>query len=269
MDSPQDKRSFSILRYLTENKRCRQCSNMVQWVRHIQPAYWIVVLVIVIILYVIFVPPDFWMGIASTFQSHTPLIAMLLFFCFLAVSLVWSAGQRIDAAIFFFFNKRGQRPQWLDRTMRIITEFGNSMVTVGVSVLFYINVSHTVAYSFIFSSLVLWLIVELMKALFFRQRPFTRLKNVRVVGIKASGKSFPSGHTSQAFFTSTLLFQYFDGGIPISILFYSLAVLVGITRMYMGMHYPRDVIAGALLGTFWGIIGMTVNSHLLELVGIV
>lgn len=267
MESQQNNPLFSCLRYLTKNKKCRACSRIIQWIRHIQPVYWIMALVIALILYIIFVPPDFWMDLEFTLKSRTPLIGMLLFFCFLAVSLVWSAGQRIDAAVFFFFNKRGQRPHWLDRAMSIITEFGNGIVTIWIAVLFYFDVSHNVAYTFILSSLVLWLIVELMKALFRRQRPYTKLLNVRIVGMKARGNSFPSGHTGQAFFTSTLLLQYFDGGFPISILFYLLAVLVGITRMYMGMHYPRDVLAGAILGIFWGLVGMTINGHMSGLIG--
>jgi membrane-associated phospholipid phosphatase len=193
---------------------------------------------------------------------------MLLFFSFLAVSLIWAAGQRVDAAVFFFFNRRGKRPSWLDRTMRILTELGNSIATALIALLFYYDVSRTVAYAFVLGSLVLWLTVELMKILFGRQRPFAKLENVRVVGMRARGKSFPSGHTGQAFFTATLLSQYFCGQIPLCILIYFVALLVGITRMYMGMHYPRDVLAGATLGTFWGIIGTTVNSQILGLIGL-
>jgi membrane-associated phospholipid phosphatase len=36
----------------------------------------------------------------------------------------------------------------------------------------------------------------------------------------------------------------------------------------MGMHYPRDVLAGAILGTFWGFIGVVINSAIFKLIGI-
>ena len=40
---------------------------------------------------------------------------------------------------------------------------------------------------------------------------------------------------------------------------YLLAVMVGITRVYVGAHYPRDVLAGALLGVLWGLLGGVID----------
>jgi membrane-associated phospholipid phosphatase len=100
-----------------------------------------------------------------------------------------------------------------------------------------------------------------MKILIHRKRPYRRLKNMRVVGAKAGGHSFPSGHTSQSFFLATLLIDYFRIDFPTALIFYGIAGMVGITRMYVGMHYPRDVIGGAVLGTAWGFIGAIINSH--------
>jgi membrane-associated phospholipid phosphatase len=41
---------------------------------------------------------------------------------------------------------------------------------------------------------------------------------------------------------------------------YIIALLVGITRIYIGMHYPRDVLGGAVFGTFWGLLGVIINT---------
>ena len=54
---------------------------------------------------------------------------------------------------------------------------------------------------------------------------------------------------------ATLLAAYFDAGVWAMCLLYASALLVGITRMYVGAHYPRDVLAGAVLGTAWGLLG--------------
>jgi membrane-associated phospholipid phosphatase len=46
---------------------------------------------------------------------------------------------------------------------------------------------------------------------------------------------------------------------------YAVAVLVGFTRMYVGAHYPRDVIGGAVLGSIWGVLATLVDTYWLGL----
>ncbi len=104
-------------------------------------------------------------------------------------------------------------------------------------------------FELISGTLTLRLAVELVKALVRRGRPFIRLSQARIVGRRAGGRSFPSGHTSQAFFMATLMAGYFHAGGWAVCLLCAIALLVGITRMYVGAHYPRDVLAGAILGS--------------------
>jgi len=101
-----------------------------------------------------------------------------------------------------------------------------------------------------------------MKVLIHRTRPYIKLENIRIVGSRESGRSFPSGHTCQAFFLATLLLQYYHVNLYLWLLLYAIAGLVGITRIYVGMHYPRDVLGGAILGTTWGLLGVIVNSYM-------
>ena len=234
-------------------------------IRHARPTFWLAAVALTLILFVVFVPSTFWAHLWLSIKKHKVLVSMLLLFCLLAVSLIWSIGQRIDALVFSFFNTHGHRPQWLDRTMLAITELGNGIVTIAIALILFFAVDHQLAYKFILGTLTLWLIVELMKVSIRRPRPFSRLTDARTVGTPAKGKSFPSGHTSQAFYIATLLLQYFHAGIFLTIVLYLVALLVGITRMYMGMHYPRDVLAGAILGTCWGFVGVVINSHIFGL----
>jgi len=46
---------------------------------------------------------------------------------------------------------------------------------------------------------------------------------------------------------------------------YAVAALVGFTRIYVGAHYPRDVIAGIVLGSVWGILATLVDPYWLAL----
>nr|WP_319488798.1 phosphatase PAP2 family protein [uncultured Caproiciproducens sp.] len=245
---------------LKNSKKAKLCERAVGRIRHLRPVFWVPVLAVALALYVVFVPHTFWRHVWITIRGNTPLICMLIVFCLLLLSLVWSTGQSIDAYVFSFFNRHGKRPRWLDRSMLILTELGNGIATLVISFVLYFAVNAHLAYEFVLGTLTLWLIVELMKSLIRRPRPFTHLEDVRVVGERARGKSFPSGHTSQAFYMATLLLQYFKANLLIAIVLYVIAALVGTTRMYMGMHYPRDVLAGAILGTFWGFIGVLVNA---------
>jgi len=57
--------------------------------------------------------------------------------------------------------------------------------------------------------------------------------------------SFPSAHTAFAFMMAVLLSRWFP---RYQFIFFIIAGLIGWTRIYLGLHYPTDVIAGALLG---------------------
>jgi undecaprenyl-diphosphatase len=78
-----------------------------------------------------------------------------------------------------------------------------------------------------------------------RNRPQAALANYRSF-IQPSDKfSFPSGHTSAAFMMATLLGAAWPEWI---ILFYSWAMLVGFSRVVLGVHFPTDTLVGAILG---------------------
>ncbi len=82
-----------------------------------------------------------------------------------------------------------------------------------------------------------------------RQRPFHLLPEMSSKIAKGPGEildpSFPSAHTAMAFMMATILSHWFPRyRVP----FYILAGFIGWTRIYMGLHYPTDILAGALLG---------------------
>ncbi len=106
----------------------------------------------------------------------------------------------------------------------------------------------------VFGTLTLWLLVELIKAISDRDRPFHTLDKARVIGWRERGNSFPSGHTTQVFFLTALLIYHFQFGMVVAGALYAVAALVGLTRIYVGAHYPRDVIAGVVLGSVWGLL---------------
>jgi undecaprenyl-diphosphatase len=87
-----------------------------------------------------------------------------------------------------------------------------------------------------------------LKFLVQRQRPFFFLEMASRLS-KGPGEildpSFPSAHTTFSFMIAILLAGWFP---RYRILFYIAAGFIGWTRIYLGLHYPTDVIAGAVLG---------------------
>ena len=78
-----------------------------------------------------------------------------------------------------------------------------------------------------------------------RHRPETALTNFRSIITPSDQFSFPSGHTSAAFMMATLLGFYFP---PLIIPLYCWATAVGCSRVVLGVHFPSDILVGALLG---------------------
>lgn len=197
------------------------------------------------------------------FFEQRSLVLLLLGFNLITLSLLWSSGQRLDTSIYLMFNLRGYHPLWLDRVMWAFTQLGNGFVGLLLAASFYYLDQRRLAVELLLGILTLWLAVEIIKAIIERARPFITLETSRVIGWRERGKSFPSGHSSQAFFMVTLLAHHFNTGPLLSAVLYGLAVVVGFTRIYVGAHYPRDVIGGAILGSVWGLMTSLIEAYLM------
>lgn len=99
--------------------------------------------------------------------------------------------------------------------------------------------------------LAIWLVEHPIKRYFRRHRPFITIVQAIVIGKKPGSWSFPSGHSATAFAGAWLLSNYFPRQRG---LLYTVASLVAFSRIYLGDHYPGDVVSGSTLGVVFAML---------------
>ncbi len=87
---------------------------------------------------------------------------------------------------------------------------------------------------------------HLIKDLVGRHRPCQELQNIHLLIGCGSGKSFPSAHATNNFAAAVILSHFFQNK---KIIFYSLSSIVALSRVFVGVHYPIDILSGAILGS--------------------
>lgn len=102
---------------------------------------------------------------------------------------------------------------------------------------------------------------QILKRVIHKPRPYETYSEVYPNKIE-SGKSFPSGHTTTAFSTAmslTMITKKWYVAVPA----FTWAASVGYSRLYLGQHYPSDVIMGAFVGTASGFLSDWLTKKIL------
>ena len=99
------------------------------------------------------------------------------------------------------------------------------------------------------------IVVSILRLIINAKRPYEAMDYTPAVEKSTTGKSFPSRHTVSAFIIA-MAFMYLQPTVGAIMLV--LAAAIGVTRVLSGVHYIRDVVGGAIIGTVIGILGFFV-----------
>jgi undecaprenyl-diphosphatase len=152
----------------------------------------------------------------------------------------------VDHNLFSLINS--SHAPWLDDLMLLATEIGRAgFVWLVIAAIAAVFPQHRMAAWRVALAVGLaYLVVDgVLKPLIDRARPFEVVEAVRVITTRPLTSSFPSGHAASAFAGALATSRLFPGARPI---LWPLAVLIAISRIYVGVHWPSDVLAGALIG---------------------
>ncbi|MBR1876428.1 MAG: phosphatase PAP2 family protein [Lachnospiraceae bacterium] len=170
----------------------------------------------------------------------------------------------MEAQILLFIQEN-IRNEVLDPIMLAITSLGNAgIVWIIISLILLIikktrKIGICCAVALI---LQLTLINGILKNIVGRIRPYEVIDGLNcLVGVQKD-PSFPSGHTTSSFAVAWIIFKKLPKkfGIPALIL----AALIALSRLYVGVHYPTDVLAGVFIGILLGILAIIITDRLFE-----
>ena len=153
-----------------------------------------------------------------------------------------------DINVFLYLNHRMQC-RLLDKVMPLCTFLGGATFTVFISLILMFSGKEEVRFVATKGSSALavsFVIGFLLKVLFGRPRPYKIIPNAYIGDRVWKDYSFPSGHTAAGFSLAVNYAMFYPQlAFPLTLC----AVLVGLSRIYLGHHYPTDILAGAILGT--------------------
>ena len=157
----------------------------------------------------------------------------------------------LERQIFYFLNQWAGKNVFLDELAIFFAQYsGCFLLLILVFLLFknYRRYKNLVFVSLGSALVSRFLFTELIRHLYFRPRPFVE-NSINLLIYHKPTASFPSGHTSFYFALSAAVYFY---NKKLGIFFFLVSFLMGTSRIYCGLHWPSDILVGAVVGVFVG-----------------
>lgn len=159
---------------------------------------------------------------------------------------------RGDIKLFYIINDK-IKCNFLDKIIPLVTNLGGAISTILTCfILIYFGNEEVkiVGYKSITALSTSHILVHFLKKIFTRERPFIKLERINTFRNKLFDYSFPSGHTTAIFSICVTLALNFSA---FTMFFIAIAFVVGLSRVYIGVHYPSDVFVGMVIGTVFAV----------------
>lgn len=156
-------------------------------------------------------------------------------------------------AVFLLFLQENIRTPLLTTILEFMTDLGNTgfIWIISSLLLMIFKKTRAVGVCALVSLLLSLLFTNLiLKNLFQEPRPFVTYPEIipLVSHVSSASFAFPSGHASASFAAALLFYKYLSRPLGIAALL--AAFLIAFSRLYLGVHYPMDILAGAAAGAF-------------------
>jgi len=163
---------------------------------------------------------------------------------------------------FLLWVQENLRVSGLTPFMKAITVLGNAGVfwIALTFLMFFFKRTRRAAFASTVALILVYISCNLItKNLVARTRPYEVVEGLVRLTAAPRDYSFPSGHTAIGFGSAVALFFYLDRRLGVTLL--GLATLIAWTRLYLGVHYPTDILGGLAFGIVMGILGHLVEQR--------
>ena len=154
----------------------------------------------------------------------------------------------MDLILFNFIYQFSGKWHWLDLAGIFFAKyFGYFLIGFLVLILLckFRKYWKTFLFSLLAGVLARMILVSAIRLLWFRQRPFVSQNFIPLISKSPDEAAFPSGHTAFFFAIATIIFYK---NKKIGILFYIGSFLISLARIFTGVHWPLDILAGIIIG---------------------
>lgn len=164
-----------------------------------------------------------------------------------------------DHNLFFYLNDFAKQNEFWTQVIHWFADYGIVLIIIGLIYLIVrgrINTLFAAVLACIFSAFISFILYLLWQ----RPRPFvTYAASVVQLAGHTTASSFPSAHTYLSFAIATTVILC--GHKKLGVLMLIVALLIGISRIAAGLHYPSDVLGGVAIGIFSGTLAYWFMEH--------